>query len=1053
MAMDVVVRTPHGDADIDIVAAPASTTLADLLRAVTGQAAPAATRVDGRVVATDRGLADLDLVIGSLIDTRPESATDHPTGPDEDAVGIVQLTGRGAGTTVRLHRGRFRVGSARRLHAGELEQAAVETPAFDVEVGANGVQLTPGPDVGGVLGVYAPTLGREIFDRKRPWTGERLSVGGRLFDIDVPFRTNERRRLAAPNDDGSIPFRRTAGGASGRRRVLVDALEDAMSGTGGLWARRATDVGAYDVAYGFHADATTIASVDLQQHRGVALVGSDRFTSALARTMLVELATQHGPADLDIAIASTPDHVAQWSWARWLPHVRRTGPSSPPDLFDDSSALATWASSMRHPDESEGSGRPTTLLVLDDISLWSQRDSPVRSLLVDPPAELRIMALCVGLHEAPGMCTSLIEEVPPIDRLAHLTSGTASSGVGRPALFGSMATQHTRTADAPHVVTDIHPALAEIPLAADIARTLAPLDDLDAQYESNASHAAAPTLTELVEVAGADAPPSADVPVATLSVPIGMRVPETGKHTGRSPVSVDLTAPLSTILVCPDEGRHDRTVATLLLAAATQRRPDELAILTISHRRPEWHDDLPHIAGWAGREDANDASRLIHRVAHVLTEQPDLHVLVVIERAFAETDAMPIELVNAMTELAESLPNVHAVLTGDHPDSVPDANRARCGSLAWVGDDGFGRLWIGNRQISFQGIEPPSAAEAATGPSSLDAPELIIRPTTQGRAMTPLERRLARTSPNMSNADDDLLRTAAVARRVTARTVDKLAVHTGPSLLPPPLPVSIGLATLLERHAGDAVPIGLVDRPERAENEAYWWQPGSGGSILAAGSPRSGMTSLVDLILCGVAARISADDLHLYAIESLPQRRRAFDALPHTGSVALSEEAGSVRQLVSGLHATYSDRMATQSDTDRPNLLLLIGDVSRMVRSLPEDSAAETMRQLGDLAASGPTVGINVVAIASRLDDLGALNRLTGDRLVGSTTDPADRATLGAPAAGATDLHPGRCWSTTADRRVQLATPPAAIDTEILRLAPEAAETRPPVAFTARTSP
>ncbi len=1045
--MDVIVRTPHGDADIDIVAAPASTTLADLIRAVTGQSAPAASRVDGRATATSRKLADLDLVIGSLIDTRSESVGDSSTSPTESAIGLVQLTGRGAGTTLRLPPGRFRVGSARRLHADELERAPVETAAFDIEVGSRGVQVSPGADVAGALGVYAPMLGREPFDRLMPWAGEPLAVGGRLFGLDTPYVAHERRRLAPPNEDGSIPFRRESGGPTSDRRVLVDALRDTMTTGGGLWARRQNDQQAYEVAYGVHADATTSATINLQRHRGIAVVGSERFTAALARTMLVELTTQHGPADLDIAIAATPDRIGLWNWAKWLPHVRQAGPASPPELFDDRSALATWAAAFRDPATADKGQRPITLLVLDDILLWSQRDSPIRSLLVDPPPELRIMALCVGLHEAPGMCTALVEEVPPIDRLAHLTS----AGPGRPALFGSMATQHTRLADAPQVVTDIRPALAEVQFAAEIARTLAPLDDLEAEFQSLAPRIAAPTLAELVDYSGSDLMDPVDVPVASLNVPIGIQLPVPGElATARTPVTVDLTAPLATIIVAGDTSRHDQTIASLLVGAAAQRRPDEMVILSISHERPAWYDDLPHIAGWASRDDADDASRLVHRVAHVLTDRPDLHVLVIIERAFAEQDSMPVELVNAMTELAESLPNVHAVLTGDHPDLVPDANRARCGSLAWIGDGGFGRLWIGDRQLAFQGVATQSSAEIVVGPTAFDAPNLIIRPTTHGRAMTPLERRLTRSAAGEPAAGSDELLTSAVARRVSQFASE--GNSGGPSLLPPPLPIAVDLALLLERHEGDGVPIGLVDRPERAENEAYWWQPGSGGSILAAGSPRSGMTSLVDLVTCGIAARLSADDVHLYAIEALPQRKRAFDALPHTGSVASPDEPDAVSQLVGGMHRIHVERMNNRASSDRPSLVLLIGDVSRMVRSLPTDKAGETMQQLADIAASGPSVGINVIAVASRLADLGPLSRVTGDRLIGATTDPADQTSLGAPALGGADQPPGRCWSTTADRRVQLATPPEVVDAEIRRLAPEPAQQRRPVSLVSGAS-
>lgn len=1055
--MDVVVRTPHGDADIDIVAAPSDTTLADLLRAVTGQAAPATARVDGRAVATTRLLSDLDVVIGSLIDARAETAGSMDTGPDDEAVGLVQLTGRGAGTVTRLRRGHYRIGTARRLHTDELERAPVETPAFELDVSERGVEVSPGPDIGGALGVYTPTIGSALFDRAAPWTLERLSVGGRLFELDAPYRTPERRRLPAPSDDGSIPFQRPPGGTPPRRRVVTEAAADALSAGGGLWGRRRTDPGAFDVPFGFHTDGTTVASVDLQRHRGAALVGSDRFTSALARTLLIELTTMHGPADLDLVIASTPDHIAQWNWAKWLPHVRRFGPTSPPELFDDPSEMAEWATSLAASDPALAATpappKPITVLVLDDITLWSQRDSPIRSLLIAPPPELRIIALCVGLHEAPGMCTSLVEEVAPADRLAHLGSITTSGG-GRPALFGSLATQHTRLADAPQVVTDIRPALASPRLAAEIARSLAPLDDLDAGHLTIApSRLSPPTLSELVS--GVTPHPDRATPSsrAVLEVPIGVLLPVPGAVPGDRPqATIDVNGPLSTIVLTAEPARHDQTVASILLSAAAQRRPDELAILVVGRERPAWHTELPHIAGWAGRDEADDAPRLIHRVAHVLTERPDLHVLVVIEHAFDCDEPMPSDLVTAMTELAESLPNVHLVLTGDQPDSVPESNRSRCGALVWVAEGGVGRMWIGDRQVAFEGIASEANTDDAASPTALDARELTIRPTTHRRAMTPLERRLMRSGLAAPSNDDELV-AAAVARKVSNASNPLAGAPTGPSLLPPPLPTAIDFAGLLEQRQGDGVPIGLVDRPERAENETYWWQPGSGGSILAAGSPRSGMTSLLDLIVTGVAARISADDLHLYAIEALPQRRRAYETLPHAGSIVTPDEPASVIRLIDGLHRIHTERTDTRANIDRPDIVLLVGDVSRLVRSLPSGRVEETMQQLAEIAASGPSVGMNIIAIASRVDDLGPLARLTGDRLVGATSDPMDRTRLGAPALSPPDRHPGRCWSTAADRRVQLATPPDSVEAEITRLAPESAHQRRPAAIVAGARP
>jgi S-DNA-T family DNA segregation ATPase FtsK/SpoIIIE len=1062
--MDVVVRTPHGDADIDIVAAPTDTTLADLVRAVTGQAPPATATVDGRTVSTSQLMADLDLVIGSLIDTRP-TAVPPVDGPGAaDVVGVTQVTGRGAGVVRLLHPGRYRVGSARRLHASELESAPVETTAFELAVQSDGaVTVVPGPDVGGALGIYTPTLGNLLLDRELPWTGGRLHVGGRLFELESPPVMIDRQRRSTPARDGSVPFQRPPPPPPSQPRLVVDAIRDAASGGGRLWQRRPSDPGAFDIPFGIEADGVSIASVDLQRHRGVALVGSDRFTAGLARTLLVELCAMHGPADLDVAIASTPDRIANWNWAKWFPHIRNGVPSAQPNLFADPESLAAWATSQHdssgapaarrdgtavtpdpaqwQPPTSTPSRTPVTLLLLDDISLWSQRDSPIRSLLTDPPPELRIVALCVGLHEAPGLCTTLLEEVPPADRLAHLSSITTEARVGRPALFGSLTTQHTRLADAPGLVPDIRPALVEVPEAADVARHLAPLDDLDALRRLMApTRLAPPTLNELVEESARN-----DRSVDGLTVAIGVSADTDSVPAARRSTALDLTTPRSTIIAASDIEQHDQTVAALVLGAAAQRRPDELAILIVGRERPPWHAELPHIAGWAGRDEADDAPRLVHRVAHVLVERPDLHVVVIIEHAFDRNDPLRSELITGMTELALALPNVHVVLTADHPDSVPEASRAACGSFAWIAPNGDGTAWFTDRSEAFVGVGTASSAPGSPGPTELDAPHLVIRPTTHGRAMTPLERRLRRSTDDDAVTDADDLATAAVARQITSRAASNDDETPQPSLLPPPLPLEIDAATLLARHPGDGVPIGLVDRPELAGNQAYWWQPGSDGSILAAGSPRSGMTSLIDLITTGVAARIAADDLHLYAIEALPQRRRAFEALPHTGAVVTPDDPTKVARLITGLHTMMTERLEAQRHDDRPDIVLLIGDAGRMRRALTATTPGDTFEQLGELASAGASVGMNVVVVATRVDDLGALTRLTGDRLVGPLTDPDDRARLDAPPIGPADRHPRRCWSTTADRRVQLATPPANVEAAIERLAPEPARHQRPV--------
>lgn len=205
------------------------------------------------------------------------------------------------------------------------------------------------------------------------------------------------------------------------------------------------------------------------------------------------------------------------------------------------------------------------------------------------------------------------------------------------------------------------------------------------------------------------------------------------------------------------------------------------------------------------------------------------------------------------------------------------------------------------------------------------------------------------------------------------------------------------------------------------------------------------MTALIDVIMMGIAGRLSADDVHVYAIEALPQRRRALEVLPHTGTVVTPDDPGNVVRLVEGLHAMMTERQTTRRHDGQPDLVLLVSDIGRVRRSLTPETVDDTFARLGEIAASGASVGINVVAVTTRYADLGALTALTGDRLVGPMTDPDDRQRLGAPEIGPADRHPRRCWSTAADRRVQLATPPATVEDEIARLAPEPAGQHRPV--------
>lgn len=126
--MDLIVRTPHGDAEVTLAAYRRDTTIGDLVGVVTGQAVPPLAAIDGRPMSTETLLADAELLVGSIVSTGSESI-ESSSGP---AVNLVQVTGYGAGSIRRLTPGRFHVGPGRRVTADELNEAPVAAAAFRV---------------------------------------------------------------------------------------------------------------------------------------------------------------------------------------------------------------------------------------------------------------------------------------------------------------------------------------------------------------------------------------------------------------------------------------------------------------------------------------------------------------------------------------------------------------------------------------------------------------------------------------------------------------------------------------------------------------------------------------------------------------------------------------------------------------------------------------------------------------------------------------------------------------------------------------------------------
>lgn len=195
--------------------------------------------------------------------------------------------------------------------------------------------------------------------------------------------------------------------------------------------------------------------VDLTQAGVVGIVGDRDGCLAVARSLLCQAVTHCGPADLTVGVFCDPGRTAEWSWAGWLPHVRRMGDGSG----------GRWLSTERVRSESllrslrDGiDGHPTraVLLVLDSDVLTEGRDAPARQLLGHgrpvggvtlgradrPTVQVSGIVIAATEKQLPASCTTVIEvQRDAAGRVVHPEIRTSVDEV---VLAGSASTPRRR---------------------------------------------------------------------------------------------------------------------------------------------------------------------------------------------------------------------------------------------------------------------------------------------------------------------------------------------------------------------------------------------------------------------------------------------------------------------------------------------------------------------------------------------------------------------------------------------------------------------------------
>ncbi|MEO9224487.1 MAG: FtsK/SpoIIIE domain-containing protein, partial [Acidimicrobiales bacterium] len=890
---------------------------------------------------------------------------------------------------------------------------------------------------------------------QRRWQRELNAFGTALSAAAVAERARLRTRLPDPAEVGNRAVETST--RLWERRPSHDDWMLLCAGTGNVrWEpslskptqpSKADDEPSAEIAaHVEHASVLADVPVGVELSGGaiVGVVGDRAAALALARSLLVQAAGHHGPADLTIVVCADRVAAPDWDWARWLPHSFQ-GSMDRRLVFDDATDADTAVTellSARDPDD-----RGEVLVVVDDARLTERRRSALRRTLQAGTAACSGIVVAATEGQLPSTCTAV----------CSVTSTGAADlryPAGRDDVEAMLIAGLTREA------------------ALRAARALARFEDPDDDGVGNdlprhvelaaLLDSAPPTvgaLSDRWDIAGTDPPPVAVIGTAK-----------------DGPLEIDLAIDGPHALVAGTTGAgKSELLRTFVASLATSSPPETLSFVLVDFKGGSAFDrcaDLPHVVGLITDLDEHLIDRAVrgldaelrHREAVFRSAATEdvaayrragspagpLPRLVVVIDEFATLAAEHPDVLDAFVSVAQRgrAMGVHLVLATQRPTgSVNDHIRANTNLRI--------ALRMTDRADSVDVIDAPDAASigrrqpgralARFGPGELvvfqaarstgaavkpGAPAIDLAPVGLAGADTRLGRALRHEAgARVGHHEEREARAPASERTSLDQLVDTIVATAAARDAgaprrpwPEPLRAAIRLDSLGAATAGD-VAFAVADDPDHQRQFPIGWNP-SRGNLLLIGVTGSGTTTALASVGHALAAAFPAETCHLYALDFGAGGLAALADLPHTGAVIGAAETERQQRLLRFLANELHVRRSTSDTVERPRLVVLLDGVGSFLATW-NDPMVPVADLLGRLLDEGSDLGIHVAMAAERPGAAPmAWTSTIGQRVAFRLADATDYGLLGLSPRAVPPLPPGRAVWVESGLVAQVALPP-----------------------------
>ncbi len=572
---------------------------------------------------------------------------------------------------------------------------------------------------------------------------------------------------------------------------------------------------------------------------GLAITGDRAPALDLARWLVLEQVSRHGPSTLPLRIVTTTDRLVDWDWAKWLP-----------SLVEVAVGDVESQQCLERATESETGG----LLVVDGVEATAA--GLLAHVLSGTDVSHRVLWVG-GRDDVPAVCATIVEVTP--DGAAGVVSESFASTVTSVWSVSFDVAREWARMLAPFVD----------PLASDVSRSL-------------------PSHLGIDEVG--EAPFSSLWPTATPD-----RLIATVGAMAGDELTVDLVADGPHALVAGTTGAgKSEFLRTLVTGLALRQPPELLNVVLVDFKGGGAFDpvsSLPHVAAVVTDLDAAAAARALTSMRAELKSREELLRCLGVSDVSDLDQQRAVELprlvlvVDEFATLADELPDfldglvdiarrgrslgVHLVLATQRPAGVvtgqirANTNLRVCLRVQDRNDstdvidqpDGAMLPAIPGRALVAVGAAAPTLVQVASVSGA--AAEVGVEPFVIHPSIFQADRVMASAYANSlaklnaSAAEDQRHAGAFSLDTLSAEMRAATSTRAKAPWLEPLDVVAIDDVADLLGEGQHVVPLGLLDNPEQRRYEPFAWSSHSAG-LLILGSRRASVEHAVRLAVVGL---------------------------------------------------------------------------------------------------------------------------------------------------------------------------------------------------------